>query len=95
MSAHADMSILSLVLNASVLVQIVMLVLLGISVASWTGIFRKGFSIREEKKLTVAFEDAFWTDGDLGALYRALQQCLGQQQQAWLAGHWLNPETNS
>jgi len=50
MSAHADMSILSLVLNASVLVQIVMLVLLGISVASWTGIFRKGFSIREEKK---------------------------------------------
>ncbi|NCV71022.1 MAG: protein TolQ, partial [Betaproteobacteria bacterium] len=42
MTAHADMSILSLVMNASVLVQLVMLLLLGISIASWTGIFRKG-----------------------------------------------------
>lgn len=82
MSAHADMSILSLVLNASVLVQLVMLLLLGISIASWTGIFRKGLSIRDEKKLTLAFEDAFWTDGDLGALYRELQDDNAQQRGA-------------
>jgi biopolymer transport protein TolQ len=74
MSAHADMSILSLVLNASVLVQLVMALLLGISVASWTGIFRKGLAIRQEKRNTRRFEDAFWTDGDLGALYREVSE---------------------
>ena len=40
---HNDMSILSLVTNASVLVQLVMAGLLAISVASWTVIFRKWF----------------------------------------------------
>jgi len=74
MSAHADMSILSLVLNASLLGQLVMALLLGISVASWTGIFRKGFVIRQEKRNTRRFEDAFWTDGDLGALYREVSE---------------------
>ncbi|MBU6381342.1 MAG: protein TolQ [Betaproteobacteria bacterium] len=82
MTAHADMSILSLVMNASVLVQLVMLLLLGISIASWTGIFRKGLSIREEKKRTHAFEEVFWTDVDLGALYRELQDENKQQRGA-------------
>ena len=36
----SDLSILSLVLNASLLVQLVMLLLLSISLASWTTIFR-------------------------------------------------------
>jgi len=44
MHATQDLSILSLVLNASVLVQLVMLLLLSLSVASWTIILKRDFS---------------------------------------------------
>jgi biopolymer transport protein TolQ len=64
-----DMSILSLVLNASVLVQAVMLGLLAISIASWTLIFRKLFQVRAAKAATDRFESEFWRGGDLHALY--------------------------
>jgi len=40
MNPTQDLSILSLILNASLLVQAVMVLLLGLSVASWTIIFR-------------------------------------------------------
>ena len=40
-----DMSIITLVLHASWVVQLVMLLLLGVSVASWAAIFRKLFSL--------------------------------------------------
>ena len=45
MNSH-DMSILSLVLNASWVVQLVMLLLLAVSVASWAAIFRKLFALK-------------------------------------------------
>jgi biopolymer transport protein TolQ len=64
-----DMSILSLVLNASVLVQAVMLGLLAISIASWTVIFRKLFQVRNARAATDRFEAEFWRGGDLNALY--------------------------
>ena len=48
---NQDMSILSLVLHASWVVQAVMLLLLGVSVASWTAIMRKLFSLARVKKL--------------------------------------------
>jgi biopolymer transport protein TolQ len=64
-----DMSILSLVANASVLVQLVMAGLLAISIASWTVIFRKIFQIRAARAATDRFEGEFWRGGDLHALY--------------------------
>jgi biopolymer transport protein TolQ len=64
-----DMSILSLVANASVLVQLVMAGLLAISIASWTVIFRKLFQIRAARAATDRFEGEFWRGGDLHALY--------------------------
>jgi biopolymer transport protein TolQ len=66
---HNDMSILSLVTNASVLVQLVMAGLLEISVASWTVIFRKWFQVRAARAATDRFESDFWRGGDLNALY--------------------------
>jgi biopolymer transport protein TolQ len=66
---HNDMSILSLVANASVLVQLVMAGLLAISIASWTVIFRKLFQIRAARAATDRFESDFWRGGDLAALY--------------------------
>jgi biopolymer transport protein TolQ len=44
--------------------------------------FSRKVSASEEKKLTLAFEDAFWTDGDLGALYRELQEDSKHQRGA-------------
>jgi biopolymer transport protein TolQ len=64
-----DMSILSLVTHASLLVQGVMVGLLGISIASWTVIFRKGFQVRGARAATDRFESEFWRGGDLYALY--------------------------
>ena len=66
---HNDMSILSLVSNASVLVQLVMAGLLAISIASWTVIFRKWFQVRAARAATDRFESDFWRGGDLNALY--------------------------
>lgn len=55
MHATQDMSVLSLVMNASVLVQLVMLLLLGLSIASWTIIFRKGLALKAVRRDTERF----------------------------------------
>ncbi len=68
MQATQDLSILSLVLNASVLVQLVMLLLLSLSVASWTIIFKKGISLKAVRQDTERFERDFWSGGDLNTL---------------------------
>ncbi len=70
MNIGQDLSLLSLVTNASVLVQLVMALLLLVSLMSWWFIFRKMFAIRREKRLTDSFEREFWSGGDLNALYQ-------------------------
>jgi len=72
-----DMSILSLVANASLLVQAVMAGLLTISIASWTVIFRKYFQIRAARAATDRFEADFWRGGDLNALYAKAAEQAG------------------
>ena len=69
MNSH-DLSILSLVSNASLLVQVVMLLLLMISLTSWTIIFRKWFQIRAAQSATNAFESEFWRGAELNSLYQ-------------------------
>ena len=54
-----DMSMLSLVLGASWVVQLVMLLLLAVSVASWAAIFRKLFALKRVKALNEDFERDF------------------------------------
>ena len=46
-----DMSIVNLVLHASWVVQLVMLLLLGVSVASWAAILSKLFAMKRVKSL--------------------------------------------
>jgi biopolymer transport protein TolQ len=67
-----DMSILSLVLNASLLVQGVMAGLVAISIASWTVIFRKHFQIRAARAATNQFESEFWRGTDLNSLLEGI-----------------------
>jgi len=69
-----DLSIVHLVLHASLVVQLVMALLAGISIASWTAIFRKLFSIKRVKALNEEFEREFWSGTSLNDLFAAAAQ---------------------
>ena len=68
----ADLSVINLVLHASVLVQLVMLLLLGLSVMSWFIIFRKRQIMLIARAAAKHFETRFWSGGDLSQLYKEL-----------------------
>ena len=69
-----DFSIVQLLLNASWVVQAVVLILLSVSVFSWTAIFRKLLSLSEVKNLNEDFEREFWSGKSLNELFAAAQQ---------------------
>jgi biopolymer transport protein TolQ len=71
---HSEMSILSLVLNASAVVQIVMLGLLLASLIAWTMIIQKWKLLKKAKDEANLFERRFWSGADLVDLYKALAQ---------------------
>ena len=70
---NSELSIVSMITNASVLVQLVMAVLMLISLGSWSIIFRKWFAIRHARRATDRFETEFWKDRDLGSLYQQVR----------------------
>ena len=72
-----DMSLVSLVMNASIPVQIVLLLLLAASFASWNIIFTKRSLIRRTKSASDDFEASFWSGGDLNTLYRSASRQKG------------------
>jgi biopolymer transport protein TolQ len=69
MNVSQDMSIISLVTNASIVVQIVLALLLVVSLMSWTYIFKKFFDVKRAQRQTSRFEEDFWSGGDLNDLY--------------------------
>jgi biopolymer transport protein TolQ len=71
---NQDLSILQLVLNASWVVQLVMLLLVAVSVASWAAIFRKLFALKRVKALNDDFEREFWSGTSLNDLFAAAAQ---------------------
>ncbi len=68
---NQDLSILHLVLNASVVVQLVMLLLVVVSVSSWAAIFRKLFALNRVKSLNETFEREFWSGTSVNDLFSA------------------------
>ena len=66
-----DFSIVSLLLNASWVVQVVVVLLLTVSVISWAAIFRKVFALKRVQRLTDVFERDFWSGASLSELYMA------------------------
>ncbi|MCS5712481.1 protein TolQ [Candidatus Berkiella aquae] len=66
---NTDLSLLSLFTDASALVKIVMLILLGLSIVSWTLIFQRGYALFQAQKLFDAFQKRFKTTTDLNRLY--------------------------
>ncbi len=68
-AANDTISLVSLIAQASLLVQLVMLVLLLASLISWTMIFMKRHAIRDAVNSLEDFEDEFWSGGDMNHLY--------------------------
>ena len=66
---NPNMSILHLVMNASFVVQAVMVLLLLVSLASWAAIFRKLFDLKRVKALNEEFEESFYSGATLNELF--------------------------
>jgi biopolymer transport protein TolQ len=71
MNVIQDLSIIELVVNASLVVKLVMGLLVFVSLQSWYWIFRKAFAIRDARARTDSFERDFWSGGDLESLYQS------------------------
>lgn len=71
-----NLSILSLILNASLLVQLVMAILLLASVISWIMIVQRGLYLRNAEDDFRNFEDTFWSGIDLNNLYQELTELV-------------------
>ncbi|MDR7135070.1 biopolymer transport protein TolQ [Lysobacter niastensis] len=68
-AAGNSLNLLSLVLHASIPVQLVMLLLLFGSVASWVIIFRKKRVLDRAAREADTFEERFWSGAELSKLY--------------------------
>jgi biopolymer transport protein TolQ len=66
---QTELSILSLIINADVVVQIVMALLIIASLVSWTLIFNKKSIVFKEKKLLKTFDKRFDIDKDLSSCF--------------------------
>jgi len=82
MEVTQDLSFISLISNASMLVQLVMGFLLLVSMMSWWYIFMKLFAIRRETKYTEEFEEEFWVNPDLNKLYKKVSSVPRENQGA-------------
>ena len=69
-----QLSIIRIIAEASVPVQIVIGILLLASLSSWAIIFRKRLVIGRARRNADQFENSFWSGGDLAQLYRAIEQ---------------------
>ncbi|MBT1445790.1 protein TolQ [Shewanella sp. JM162201] len=69
---HAEISFIGLFMQASFLVKIVMLILMGLSVVSWAIIIQRRNLLKGAIKKSARFEDRFWSGVDLNRLYQDL-----------------------
>ena len=84
-----DLSLLHLVINASLPVQFVMGLLLIASMMSWWFIFLKMFSLKRALRVTNSFESEFWGGGDINAIYQrvvAEREGAGEMERIFEAG---------
>ena len=71
---NQDLSIVSLLLNASFVVQLVVLLLAVMSISSWTAIFRKYVQLKHIRSLNDDFEREFWSGTSLNELFASAAQ---------------------
>ena len=71
---NQDLSIVSLILHASWVVQGVVALLVGVSIASWAAIFRKIVALKKLQKLNEEFDREFWSGTSLNDLFAGATQ---------------------
>ena len=79
--AEENLSIIYLIINASLLVQFVMALLLLASVTSWVMIVQRGISLRQSTENYRNFEDTFWSGQDLNIYYEDLIKRVNDGEQ--------------
>ena len=67
-------SIIDLLLNASLVVQLVIFLLLLASIFSWMVIFERWIFLNKSKQELVSFEDLFWSEVGLEAVFKQGQE---------------------
>ncbi len=65
-----QLSLIDLVIHASLTVQLVMAILLGASMMSWYMIVQRFLYLRNAREEALDFEERFWSGVDLSQLYR-------------------------
>jgi biopolymer transport protein TolQ len=68
-----DLSIIRLIMQASIPVQVVIALLAFASLMSWAIIFQKRMVTRRARHEAEQFESSFWSGGDLAQLYRGIE----------------------
>lgn len=89
MNPTTDLSMLTLVSNASIVVKIVLSILLILSFLSWTVIFRKFFAVSRAMRQTDEFEGRFWSGTELTKLLDAAnrnRESSGMEERIFAAG---------
>ena len=71
---NQDLSIVSLLLHASWVVQAVVALLIGVSIASWAAIFRKVVALKRATLLNDEFDRGFWSGTSLNDLFASAAQ---------------------
>ena len=71
---NQDLSIVNLILHASWVVQFVVALLVGVSIASWAAIFRKMIALKRVQKLNEVFDREFWSGTSLNDLFSGAAQ---------------------
>ena len=79
-----DLSLISLILEASLVVQAVLLMLLIVSVASWAIIIEKSRLLKRATGAADEFEEAFWSGGDVSEIYQELRE--SEESRVGMAG---------
>ena len=69
-----DFSIIELFLQASLVVQAVMVLLLVVSIISWIVIFERYFNLNRIKEANKIFEEQFWSGKDLHEIHKSIEE---------------------
>jgi len=75
----SDFSVIDLFLQASLIVQAVMVLLLIVSIISWIVIFERYFNLNRIKQANKIFEEQFWSGKDLHELYEGINEISNEE----------------
>ena len=74
-----DFSIIELFLQASLVVQAVMVLLFVVSIISWIVIFERYFNLNRIKEANKIFEEQFWSGKDLHEIHESIEELPNEE----------------